>query len=100
MNRKAIEGDQQYLSVTAAEAYTMAHNATEGTIFMTRLDAELVNEEGKPMNMRGSADMPITRETFKDVVLRLIDGDQEAEGARIPLTKQVWETGKTVYWIG
>ena len=100
MNRNVIEGQQQYLSVTTAEAYTMAHNAPEGATFMIRLYVELVNEEGKPIDMRGRANMPLTREIFEEVVLRLIDGDQEVEGARIPLTKQVWETGETVYWIG
>ena len=91
---------QEYLSVTTAEALKMAIDAPANTIFKARLRVELIAANGKPSPNEGVADLTLTRDTFRDVVGKLLDADLEADGQRIPLSVQEFGSGEFVYWIG
>lgn len=99
--RKRIAGQQKYLSLTAAEARTLAANAPNGTVFKTRLRLTLSREleSGGRDGKAAETDLTITREDFMNAADRLLDCETEAEGFRIPVSTVEWENGEVIYWI-
>jgi hypothetical protein len=97
---KRLHLDQQYLTLTAAEAQRLAREAPDEATFCAVLYVELSDKDHKDVGKKGEARIYITREVFINAAEQLLDYEAEAKGARIPVTVAKYESGVLEYWIG